>query len=85
MEKEDYVCVCHRVSMSKLISFVRRENPPVCSKLSECLGAGTGCGWCIPFLEKLFQQHESGEKMNISVDFENYLFFRGSNKNNIQI
>jgi hypothetical protein len=21
--------------------------------MSECLGAGTGCGWCIPFLLKI--------------------------------
>ncbi|MEZ6084412.1 MAG: hypothetical protein R3E58_10860 [Phycisphaerae bacterium] len=21
--------------------------------MTECLGAGTGCGWCIPFLKKI--------------------------------
>jgi NAD(P)H-nitrite reductase large subunit len=25
-------------------------------QLSECFGAGTGCGWCRPYLQKLFEQ-----------------------------
>ena len=24
--------------------------------MSECFGAGTGCGWCRPFLQRLFDQ-----------------------------
>jgi bacterioferritin-associated ferredoxin len=26
------------------------------SQLSECYGAGTGCGWCRPFLKRLMEQ-----------------------------
>jgi hypothetical protein len=22
--------------------------------MSECLGAGSGCGWCVPFLERIW-------------------------------
>ena len=72
MNKDDYVCVCHRVSLGKLTSFINREKPQVASQLSECLGAGTGCGWCVPFLEKLHRQHTAGKKMVLDVAFENY-------------
>ena len=30
------------------------------SQLSECSGAGTGCGWCIPFLKQLHRQAVEG-------------------------
>ncbi len=73
MKKEEYVCVCHRVSLSKLQSFIERENPKVTSQLSECLDSGTSCGWCIPFLEKIFKQHAHGEPMELTVDHERYI------------
>jgi NAD(P)H-nitrite reductase large subunit len=73
MKKNDSICVCHKVSMGKLVSFIERERPKVASQLSDCLGAGTGCGWCIPFLEKLHKQHKSGESMNIGVDSDRYV------------
>lgn len=50
------VCLCFHVPLGKLAKFTRLEKPRVCSQLSECFGAGTGCGWCIPFLEKIFEQ-----------------------------
>lgn len=27
--------------------------------MTECLGAGTGCGWCIPFLVKIAQDPDA--------------------------
>jgi bacterioferritin-associated ferredoxin len=48
------VCLCFHVTRRKLINFLRRERPKVPSQLSQCGGAGTGCGWCIPFLRQLF-------------------------------
>ena len=72
MEKEDHVCVCHNVSLGKLIMYMRRENPKVASQLSQCLGAGTSCGWCIPFLEKMHKQHVTGDTVALSVDSEKY-------------
>ncbi len=80
MDKNDSICVCHRVSLGKLVSFIERENPKVASQLSECLGAGTGCGWCIPFLEKLHKQHGAVESMNITVDSERYVERRSAYK-----
>lgn len=57
MNLDDPVCLCFRVTKRKLVNFVRRELPKVPSQMSQCGGAGTGCGWCIPFLVKLFHQH----------------------------
>ena len=68
--------------MGKLVSFIEREQPKVASQLSECLGAGTGCGWCIPFLEKLHKQHNLGESMYIKVDHERYVERRSVYKSN---
>ena len=28
--------------------------------MSECLGAGTGCGWCIPILQRIHAAAQSG-------------------------
>lgn len=60
MEPDDHICLCHRVSQRKLVNFMRREEPRVPSQLSECLGAGTGCQWCVPYLTDLFEQWKAG-------------------------
>jgi NAD(P)H-nitrite reductase large subunit len=56
MNLDDKVCYCFHVSRRKLINWVRLHQPTVPSQLSECGGAGTGCGWCIPFLKQIFRQ-----------------------------
>lgn len=56
MEPDDEVCLCFRVSKRKIVSYCQREKPPVASLISECLSAGTGCGWCVPFLRSLHRQ-----------------------------
>jgi NAD(P)H-nitrite reductase large subunit len=61
MELDAKICYCFHVSKRKLVNFVRREKPRVASQLSECGGAGTGCGWCIPFLRQLFRDGGAGE------------------------
>ena len=60
MDLDDHVCLCFRVSRRKLESFVRLHQPKVPSQLSECGGAGTGCGWCVPFLQQLFRKESAG-------------------------
>ena len=72
MKPEENICVCHRVSLRKLQNYITREDPEVASQLSECLGAGTSCGWCIPFLKKVHTRHKNGESMDFGVAFENY-------------
>jgi NAD(P)H-nitrite reductase large subunit len=56
MDLDDPVCLCFRVSRRKLVNFVRTQRPKVASQLSQCGGAGTGCGWCVPFLKQIFRQ-----------------------------
>jgi len=53
MHPDDEICYCYHVSMRKLINFSRRTKPKRPSQMTRCLGAGTGCGWCIPFLVKI--------------------------------
>jgi bacterioferritin-associated ferredoxin len=73
MNEDDHVCLCFHVSKRKIISFIRREKPAKASQISECLSAGTGCGWCIPFLKKLHAQVMDGErKPDVSVKPDEY-------------
>lgn len=53
MNLDDKICYCFHVTRRKLERFVIREKPRVASQLSQCGGAGTGCGWCIPFLKQI--------------------------------
>lgn len=59
MDLDDPVCLCFGVSKRKLLSFLRVRKPGVASRLSECGGAGTGCGWCVPYLKRLFDDAEA--------------------------
>ncbi|MEM6853729.1 MAG: (2Fe-2S)-binding protein [Planctomycetota bacterium] len=73
MDPDDHVCLCFRVSQRKIVNYCKREKPPVASLISECLGAGTGCGWCIPYLKKLHQQVLDGvEQPDLPVSPEVY-------------
>lgn len=72
MDPDDHVCLCFRVSQRKLVNFMERTAPRVPSQLSECLGAGTGCRWCVPFLEKLFVQWSDGATPDLPVSPEEY-------------
>jgi NAD(P)H-nitrite reductase large subunit len=60
MHLDHKVCLCFHVTQRKLLNFLRVHRPRVPSQLSECGGAGTGCGWCIPFLKQLFHQAAAG-------------------------
>ena len=59
MQPDDEICYCYHVSLRKLANFARRECPARASQMTECLGAGTGCGWCIPFLKKIADQPDA--------------------------
>jgi bacterioferritin-associated ferredoxin len=60
MDLDAKVCYCFHVTKRKLLNFLRLEKPRVASQLAACGGAGTGCGWCIPLLQQLFQQAVEG-------------------------
>jgi bacterioferritin-associated ferredoxin len=53
---DDTICFCFHVSLRKVESFCRREKPRAASQISECLSAGTGCGWCVPMLRRIHGQ-----------------------------
>ncbi|MGP1347003.1 MAG: (2Fe-2S)-binding protein [Phycisphaerales bacterium] len=73
MEPDDHVCLCFRVPLRKIRAYLRREDPPVASLISECLGAGTGCQWCVPFLKELHRQHAQGnESPDLRISPERY-------------
>lgn len=57
MQLDDDLCLCFHVSKRKVLNYLRIERPRRAGQLSECYGAGTGCGWCRTYLEKLFRDH----------------------------
>jgi NAD(P)H-nitrite reductase large subunit len=73
MNPDDNVCLCFRVSQRKIVNFLKREKPRHASAISECLSAGTGCMWCVPFLKKLHAQVMAGvENPDLPVSPEEY-------------
>ena len=56
MDLDNPVCLCFHVSRRKLENYIRIEKPRRAAQLSDCFGAGTGCGWCRPFLTRMFQE-----------------------------
>lgn len=78
MHPDDNVCLCFRVSLRKLVAYMKRERPKVPSQLSDCLGAGTGCHWCVPFLEDLHGQWKAGEEPSLPIAPEAYANSRGA-------
>jgi bacterioferritin-associated ferredoxin len=67
MNLDDTVCYCFHVTRRKLANFARIHRPRVASQLSDCGGAGTGCGWCIPFLKQLHAQATRGGDTDLEV------------------
>ncbi|MFG0252824.1 MAG: (2Fe-2S)-binding protein [Phycisphaerales bacterium JB038] len=72
MNSDDEVCLCFHVTVAKVRSYLRREDPPVASLISECLGAGTGCGWCVPQLRRLHELHCEGRPIELEQTAEDY-------------
>jgi bacterioferritin-associated ferredoxin len=56
LNDDDEICFCFHVPLRKIRSFCRIEKPRVASQISQCLSAGTGCGWCRPMLRKIHKQ-----------------------------
>jgi bacterioferritin-associated ferredoxin len=60
MQLDDELCLCFHVTKRKVINYLRIERPQRESQLADCHGAGTGCGWCRPYLKRLFEASRSG-------------------------
>ena len=67
MEIDAKVCYCFHVSKRKILSFIRHEKPKVASMISECGGAGSGCGWCVPFLKQIHAQCLESGTANLEI------------------
>ncbi|MDA7893644.1 (2Fe-2S)-binding protein [Rubripirellula sp.] len=63
MKDDDELCLCFHVTKRKVTQFIRVNQPSVPSQLSECFGAGTGCGWCRPFLKRLMEQPDTDHEL----------------------
>jgi bacterioferritin-associated ferredoxin len=72
MELDDELCLCFHVTKRKVINFIRVEKPKRPGQLSECFGAGTGCGWCRTYLRRLFDQHRGGDSPEPDLSREAY-------------
>ncbi|HJT33618.1 MAG TPA: (2Fe-2S)-binding protein [Pirellulales bacterium] len=60
MELDDEICLCFHVTKRKILNFLRVERPRRAGQLSDCFGAGTGCGWCCGYLRRMFDQAVEG-------------------------
>ena len=78
MKLDDEICYCFHVSKRKILNFLRVQRPRVASQLSQCGGAGTGCGWCVPFLKMYFRCAAEGRTgQDDSITPEEYARQRG--------
>jgi NAD(P)H-nitrite reductase large subunit len=62
VDLDDELCLCFHVTTRKVIQYIRVEKPTRAAQLAECYGAGTGCGWCRPFLKRLLEQVAAGAR-----------------------
>lgn len=76
MSPDDEICLCYHVSLRKLVNYARRTRPRHASQMTGCLGAGTGCGWCIPILCKIASQ--AGEAVDVNTTPAEYAAARSS-------
>ncbi|WP_164101139.1 (2Fe-2S)-binding protein [Candidatus Laterigemmans baculatus] len=56
MRDDDELCLCFHVTRRKIRNYIRIHRPRVASQLSECGGAGTGCGWCRKMLRRMLEE-----------------------------
>ena len=76
MELDDQVCYCFHVSKRKILNFIRLHRPRRASQVSECGGAGTGCGWCISYLKRYFEESQSAATQADDMTPEEYARMR---------
>lgn len=77
MKPDEELCLCFHVTQRKVANFLRLERPQRVGQLAECYGAGTGCGWCRPFLKKMFEASRAGEQPELP-DAADYANARGN-------
>jgi len=61
VQLDDTICYCFHISKRKIVNHIRVYQPRRASQISECGGAGTGCGWCIPYLKRYFEAAQQAQ------------------------
>ena len=72
MQPDDTICYCFHISQRKILNFIRVHQPRRASQISECGGAGTGCGWCVPYLKRYFAAAAGEEQPSDTLTPEEY-------------
>ncbi len=72
MELDDELCLCFHVTKRKVINYIRVERPSRPGQLSECFGAGTGCGWCRAYLRRLFDEQSGRTPREADISAREY-------------
>ncbi len=72
MELDDTICYCFHVSKRKILNFIRIHQPRRPSQVSQCGGAGTGCGWCVAYLKRYFEESQQGVEPTEQLSPEEY-------------
>jgi NAD(P)H-nitrite reductase large subunit len=70
MDLDDELCLCFHVTKRKVVNFIRIERPRRAGQIADCFGAGTGCGWCRPFLRSLFEAANDGAAADLPTPDE---------------
>ena len=63
MQLDDTICYCFHVTKRKIVNHLRVHKPRRASELSQCGGAGTGCGWCVSYLKRYFAEYETAGRV----------------------
>lgn len=84
MDLDSNLCFCFHLKKRKIVNYVRQNRPRRASQISECFGAGTGCGWCIPFLKRIHRQVLTGESVEEELTAEQYEALRKGYLRDIQ-
>jgi NAD(P)H-nitrite reductase large subunit len=65
---DDTICYCFHVSKRKILNYLRVHRPRRVSELSQCGGAGTGCGWCRKYLQRCFDSAQQASAPGVQED-----------------
>lgn len=80
MNDDDELCLCFHVTRRKVKNFIRIHQPRVASQVSECGGAGTGCGWCRVMIGRLLAQAQGANDTDPWPDVDEYASGREEHK-----
>ena len=76
MDLDTEICVCFHVTLRKLWNYARREQPQFTALMTECLGAGTGCGSCVRLLGEIAALAPTGDLELVKRRLEDMLTAR---------